>query len=415
MQKPRIALVVPNLAEGGGVTSSADFIYGAIKRSGQFEVDLISLATSALDSASLRLGRPATWRSGVRVLNDDWRGRSVRHIGARWVELEFSRYLPRKELTQLLNAYDLVQVVSGTPAWAYSCSTLAIPVALHVASLVEIERESFLAQQSGALRIWRRGMTAITKKLDVAAVNRVDAVFAMNPRLFNRLQREPFKNDHVILAPPGVDTEFFKPIPNYSRSEDYILSVGRFSDPRKNLPLLLRAYAALVRLVPAAPGLTLAGSQPPTANHMALATELGIVERLRVRENVSYDELADLYRNAMMFVLTSNEEGFGLVITEAMASGAPTISTRSGGPDTIIADGETGILTPLNDVRALTNAMRVLIESPELRRSLSTSGRKSIVDRFSNAVAEEVFLKTYNAVLKTGVEYTASRSRISPQ
>ena len=54
-----------------------------------------------------------------------------------------------------------------------------------------------------------------------------------------------------------------------------------------------------------------------------------------------------------MFLLSSNEEGLGLVIGEAMAAGLPVVSTRCGGPETFVVEGVTGYLTPVGDAQAM--------------------------------------------------------------
>ena len=66
------------------------------------------------------------------------------------------------------------------------------------------------------------------------------------------------------------------------------------------------------------------------------------------------DELVELYRGAALLALSSDEEGLGLVILEAMASGIPVVSTACGGPQTSVVDGETGFLTPVGDAAAPT-------------------------------------------------------------
>ena len=72
------------------------------------------------------------------------------------------------------------------------------------------------------------------------------------------------------------------------------------------------------------------------------------------------EELVVLYQNASMFILASDEEGFGVVILEAMACGIPVVSTRSGGPDDIITDGDDGYLVPRDDASALARRIEEL-------------------------------------------------------
>ena len=141
------------------------------------------------------------------------------------------------------------------------------------------------------------------------------------------------------------------------------------------------------------------GISSPSEDDWDMAKSLGIRDVIEFREDVPIDELASLYRNAALFVLPSNEEGLGIVLLEAMASGTPVVSTRCGGPETIIVDGETGFLTPVGDAQALAARMRQLLESPQLRRDMGASGRRTIKARFSLDVAGRAFLDKYVEIL----------------
>ena len=116
--RPRIAVIVPGLALGGGVATVASFLYRVIAQSGYYDVDLISVATSSRDEASVRLISSRTWLKGPQVFSGLWNGLSYRYVGAVFTEFEFQRYRPRAILTQVLRHYDLIQIVAGTPPWA---------------------------------------------------------------------------------------------------------------------------------------------------------------------------------------------------------------------------------------------------------------------------------------------------------
>jgi len=124
--------------------------------------------------------------------------------------------------------------------------------------------------------------------------------------------------------------------------------------------------------------------------------------------------LAELYRNALFFVLSSNEEGLGIVILEAMASGLPVVSTACGGPATSLVHGETGLLTPVGDARALADAMQTLLGDSDLRRRMGTEGRRVAEERFSLAAAGKVFLDSYDEVFSTQARRNQQPARRKP-
>ena len=107
----------------------------------------------------------------------------------------------------------------------------------------------------------------------------------------------------------------------------------------------------------------------------------------------------NLYRHASLFVLSSDEEGLGIVILEAMASGLAVVSTACGGPETAVVQGETGLLTPVGNVDALAAAIQELVDNPELRRSMGRAGRRRAETTFSMEQTSKVFLEQYERLL----------------
>jgi glycosyltransferase involved in cell wall biosynthesis len=174
--------------------------------------------------------------------------------------------------------------------------------------------------------------------------------------------------------------------------------VGRFADPRKNVRRLLTAYADLCRRVPRSPPLVLAG-QGPSAEDLRYLGDLGLEGRVRLLGYVAPEVLPDLYRDAGLFVLSSDEEGLGIGIIEAMAAGLPVVSTRCGGPETTILEGETGLLVPVGDGRVFADAMERLVTEPELARRMGEAGRARAEEHFSLEAAGRVFLDRYDALL----------------
>src|SRR5215469_13493435 len=114
-RKGKIGIVVPALSEGGGVPAVATFLHRIIDESASYTAELISVAVSSRDTASVRLLSPKTWFIGPQVLTDHWQGFSFQHVGCRFAEIEFQRYLPRKALTDTIRRFDLIQVVAGAP------------------------------------------------------------------------------------------------------------------------------------------------------------------------------------------------------------------------------------------------------------------------------------------------------------
>lgn len=369
------------------------FLYRTLLDSAWYAPEIISLATSASDAASTRLRAPRTWGSTPQVLAASWLGLDYRHVGAHAVEFEFQRYRPRVVLDRLLAQYDLIQFIAGTPAWAYAGSAVARPVLLWAATTVWGDRFSRLREASGVRRLWSTAMAKIARRYERTVLRHVDFTFALSRYTLGRLL--PWiPPDRVGLAVCGVDTTQFSPGP---RPGDYILSVGRWSDPRKNVHLLVSAYANLVRRRPEAPPLVLAGELPRDVVLRWVGTQ-GLGDRIRFLGVKFGRELVELYRRARLFVLSSDEEGLGIVILEAMASGVPVVSTRCGGPETAVVDGVTGLLTPVGDAEALAQAMERVLGDELLQHEFGQAGRQRAEEWFSLAAAGRVFLEKYDEI-----------------
>jgi D-inositol-3-phosphate glycosyltransferase len=394
-KQQRIALVTHTL--GGGVWTVAGFLWDVLSRDNRYVPDLIHMATSARDEASVRLISPKTWMSGPHAIEDCFAEQKYIRVGAMLTEFEFQRYRPRRILTDLLNQYDLIQVVAGTPAWAAAARHVNRPVCLFAATTIVPERLTRLKQETGWRKAWLTWMTRLNTRIERRTLPWLDCVFAESD--YTRRQLTPYvPADRLKLGPPGVDADFYVPNTTYC-ADGYIIAVGRINDPRKNARLLLTAYHHMQQRTVNTPKLMLVGCHGLSTADQAYAASLGLTEHIETHVDVSLEQLRALYQQAALFVLSSDEEGLGIVILEAMACGLPVISTDCGGPATAIQPDVTGLLTPVGDSAALAQAMLDLLQNPERRRSMGLAGRAVIEQRFSLEAAGKVYLDTYAELL----------------
>ncbi len=393
--KKRVALITHEMSAVGGLPTMIAFLHRVLTESGRYEVELISLATSASDASSLQLKSPATWIRQPRIERVPWRDLTFTHAGVWGSELEFQRYRPRRKLTELLQSFDLLQFVVGSPPWVCIAEDIARPKLLWTATTTRADRASQIRNGSMARRAWSTLMMPLTEQSEKRGLQAAHTVFALSE--YTRAAVEAIiGSERVVLAPCGVDTNLFTPAEK--QGQGYILSVARFSDPRKNVRLLLSAYAQLRQKIPDAPKLYLIGEPPSEAAQLYLQS-LGIAEEVRLLGPKHGGELAELFRNASLFALSSDEEGLAIVILEAMASGLPVVSTDCGGPATAVSQGKSGLLTPVGDANALAAAMETLLRDSALRRQFGIAGRRIAEEHFSIGAAGKIFLDAYNKVL----------------
>jgi glycosyltransferase involved in cell wall biosynthesis len=108
--------------------------------------------------------------------------------------------------------------------------------------------------------------------------------------------------------------------------------------------------------------LAICGQGPQLEMLERLAEGLGVTPRIDWRGYVSDPWTA--YAGARCFVLSSQDEPFGNVVVEALASGLPVVSTDCGGPREILDNGRFGTLVPIGDAAALSAAMARALDQP---------------------------------------------------
>jgi glycosyltransferase involved in cell wall biosynthesis len=397
--KARIALVVPAFELGGGVPNVALFLKRIAERTGMFEVKVVSLATSARDPFSLRITRPRSWRRGAVAHEADWNGASFTHVGALASELEFQRFLPRRVLANTLADCDILQVVCGSPAWGNAVCGLGKPVSIQCATRVKLERRRRDSTAHGYSSWWRKNMTTVTDILERRALRTADAIQVENSLMYEySLKINSLRQVDLRYAPPGVDTSTFCPGAG-NACDPYVLCVARLDDPRKNIELLLKAFA----LVPESRDklrLVVAGQDAPDKTFWMLASKLELAKRITFVSNPTVDALVNLYRGACVFVLPSDEEGFGMVVIEAMACGTPVVATRSGGPDGIITDGWDGYLVAVGAETELASRIAFLSRNEMLRREIGKRARATVVQRYSETVAGKPFINVWRNLVE---------------
>jgi len=111
----------------------------------------------------------------------------------------------------------------------------------------------------------------------------------------------------------------------------------------------------------------------------------------------------DLWHRADAFVMPTRREAFGMVFQEAAAAGLPAIGTSINAIPELIAEGETGVVVPPDDGRALIAAMRALCESSDLRFRMGAAARRRIVGIASPPQYAAALHRMMNGVVHTGV------------
>ena len=144
-------------------------------------------------------------------------------------------------------------------------------------------------------------------------------------------------------------------------------------------------------------GLDLVGDGPLRADLSALAAQLGLADRVRFLGTLGHEEVIRRLRAGewSTVVLASSaseeaQEGIPVSLMEAMAAGIPVVATKSGGTAELVGGGA-GVLVPVGDRTALTEALRRVIADDSLRAEIAERGRQRVLASFDvTTIAEEL-------------------------
>lgn len=195
-----------------------------------------------------------------------------------------------------------------------------------------------------------------------------------------------------VVAPMPVATDIFTP--GGQRAPDRLLFVGRLN-AQKGLELALRALAGMRHRL----SLDVVGDGDDRAQLEALASSLGIADRVQWHGALPQPRLVEFYRSATALVVPSVEEGLGLVAVEAQLCETPVVAFASGGLPDVVQDGVTGMLVPPGEAGALTRALDDLLDRSDRGAALGAAGRLHALATF----APESVARKYAGIYHTAI------------
>ncbi|MCL5961424.1 MAG: glycosyltransferase [Chloroflexi bacterium] len=269
----------------------------------------------------------------------------------------------------------------------------------------------------GHLLFGRGGKTVITYHSDVVNQKRLLALY--RPLLWRVLR----KADRVIATTPNYirSSPFLTEVANKCTVVPFGIDLNRFqgADPaqaaairqRYGSPLLLfvgmlRYYKGLQHLLDAMPNipakLLLVGRGPMEHDLRALVRGRALQDKVVFLGEVSDEDLPSLYHACDVFVLPASHrsEAFGIVQLEAMACGKPVVCTELGtGTSWVNLHGQTGLVVPPANPRALSESINRLIEDGEWRTQLGRAARERVEREFTKERMVERMVEVYRGVL----------------
>jgi glycosyltransferase involved in cell wall biosynthesis len=209
----------------------------------------------------------------------------------------------------------------------------------------------------------------------------------------------------VRIVPNGVDVEKFKPLGDATAvrrqfglgNEPCVLFVGSLI-PRKGLSFLVEAAKKIVK-EKAETKFLIVGDGPLRNQLTASLESANLSGNFKFLVKLREDDLSAAYNCADVFVLPSIQEGQGIVLLEAQASGKPVVAFDVGGVNEAVRNGETGLLVKRGSSDELGDALLRLLSDKPLREKMGANGRRFVTENFTWDICAQRMLKVYREAL----------------
>jgi glycosyltransferase involved in cell wall biosynthesis len=177
-------------------------------------------------------------------------------------------------------------------------------------------------------------------------------------------------------------------------TNNQIIFVGRLNLKQKGLDYLI----PLGKSLKSDWTILIAGDGPDKSKLLELIKKNELEDKIILKGPLTGEKLFDFYLSGSIFISTSRWEGFGLVLTEAMAFGLPVVSFDNSGPKEILENGESGILIEKNNIKEFSLRLDELIEEPLKREYYQQKSLERVMDFNKEVIVDKWESKIKNVV-----------------
>jgi len=290
---------------------------------------------------------------------------------------------------------------------AFSRQGLKKPLVHTVHGVLADEFEQAKQNGSASLRgrVANRFMARLAR-LEGKTAQKADVIVTISRYSLEKMQKhyniDPSK---VHIVPNGVDPEKYKPTDNAAEIKrsfglteaSVVLFVGNLI-PRKGVSFLVEAARQVTKTQPDTQ-FVLVGEGPMKSQLTSDLAAAKLTGNFIFKSGLSEEELAKMYACSDVFALPSIQEGQGIVLLEASASGKPVVAFDIGGVNEVVVNGETGFLANRGSSSELAEALLKLLGDAGLRRRMGLAGRLFVEKNFTWDTCAKKMLVVYRELL----------------
>ncbi len=246
-----------------------------------------------------------------------------------------------------------------------------------------------ITEQSGNLDRQVRKLTPIAFWIYKKIYQKADFIHVISNFLKQTVLVLGVEEEKIEIIPNGINLSEFESFTEGERKEKYrIVSVARLNK-YKGLEYLITAMPEILKSFPKAK-LVLIGSGNERENLKLRIKNLKIEDKVEFKGDIPHKEIPKELVKSSVFVLPSLEEGQGVVVLEAQASGIPVIGTNVGGIPDFIRDGKTGILVGPAEPRDISQAVIKIFSEPEFAQKLVENAKDDLERYDWDNVADKI-------------------------
>ncbi|HEX6328488.1 MAG TPA: glycosyltransferase family 4 protein [Jiangellaceae bacterium] len=214
-----------------------------------------------------------------------------------------------------------------------------------------------------------------------------------------------------VLIPNGLYVDRFAAAnarPDWQGSGGTLSFLGRLDEPRKGLPVLLKAWPKIFR---ARPGVRLLVAGRGDVDEARRKIPAECRDAVTFLGAVSDEDKAAMLASSDIYIAPhTGGESFGIVLAEAMAAGAPVLASELIAFRAVLDGGRLGVLVPVGDADALATEAIALLEDPDRRQAMRAAASAG-VRRYDWATVAEEILAVYEMAVAAGARPEARRFR----